>query len=90
VTDDQEARRMIRGMALAVAGAAAGSEAVRTSVEVNDEYDPPELLKLRVFVGQRSTVVVIPGSDVERVLSDEAVRRNVERQLSAALAGIAR
>jgi len=81
---------MIRGMALAVAGAVASGEAVRTAVEVNDEFDPPELLKLRVFIGQRSTVVVIPGSDVERVLSDEAVRRKVERQMSAAVAGIAR
>lgn len=59
MTDDQEARRFIRGMALAVAGAAAGSEAVGTSVEANDEFDPPDLLKLRVFIGQRSTVVAI-------------------------------
>jgi hypothetical protein len=77
-------------MALAVAGTVAGDEAVRTAVEVNDEYDPPELLKLRVFLEQRSTVVAISGSDVDQVLSDEVVRRRVERQLSAAVAGIAK
>lgn len=90
MTNYQEARRVIRGMALAAAAAVAGGEAVRTAVEVNDEFDPPELLKLRVFIGQRSTVVAISGSDVVHVLSDEAVRRKVERQMSAAVAGIAR
>jgi len=90
MTDRQEATRLIRGMALAVAaGIAKKDEAVRTQVEVNDEFDPPELLKLRVFIGQRSTVVAVPGLDVDHVLSDEAVRRKVERLIVAAAAGIA-
>lgn len=46
--------------------------------------------KLRVFIGQGSTVVAISGSDVDHVLRDETVRRRVERQISAAVAGIAR
>jgi hypothetical protein len=80
---------MIRGMALAAAAAIAGGEAVRTAVEVNDEFDPPELLKLRVFIGQRSTVLAVSGSDVDYLLSDGAVRLKVERQINAALTGIA-
>ena len=86
----QEARRLIRGMALAVAAGIAGGEAVRTAVEVNDEFDPPELLKLRIFIGERSTVVAISGADVDHVLGDDAVRQKVERQIGAAVAGIAR
>jgi hypothetical protein len=90
VTDRAETLRLIRGMVMAVASEVAGGEAVRTQVEVNDEFDPPELLKLRVFIGQRSTVVAISGSDVDRIRGDEATRRKVERQVGSALSGINR
>jgi hypothetical protein len=89
VRDREEAIRVIRGMALIAATAIAGDEAVRTAVEVKDEFDPPELLKLRIFIGQRSTVVAVPGLDVDQVLGDDTVRRKVERQIAAAVAGIA-
>jgi hypothetical protein len=90
VRDREEAIRMIRGMALGAAAAIARDDAVRTAIEVKDEFDPPELLKLRIFMGQRSTVVAVPGMDLDHVLSDAAVRQKVERQISAAVAGIAR
>jgi hypothetical protein len=81
VMDRQEELRVIGGMALAVAAGIARDEAVRTQVEMNDEFDPPELLKLQVFVGEQSSVVAILGPDVAHVLSDEAVRQRVERQM---------
>jgi hypothetical protein len=40
VTDRQEALRLIRGMALAAAAEKAGDEAVRSQVELNDDFDP--------------------------------------------------
>jgi hypothetical protein len=90
MSDHQEALRTIRGMALAAAAAYQGTEGVRTQVELNDDFDPPELLKLRIFIGERSTVVAISGPDVARVRSDEAVRRKVDRLIGVAVAGIAR
>jgi hypothetical protein len=80
---------MIRGMALAAAAAYQGTEGVRTQVELSDDFDPPELLKLRIFIGERSAVVAISGPDVARVRSDEAARRKVDRLIGAAVAGIA-
>ena len=89
MSDHQEALRMIRGMALAAAAAYQGSEGVRTQAELNDDFDPPDLLRLRIFIGERSTVAAISGSDVARVRSDEAVGRKVDRLIGAAVAGIA-
>jgi hypothetical protein len=45
--------------------------------------------QLRVHIGERSTVVSISGEDVDRILGDEGVRRKVDRQIGAAVAGIA-
>lgn len=87
---DQEAIRLIRGMALVAAAKIAGYEAVRTEVEAPDAFDPPGRFKVRVFIGQRSTVVAVTGLEVDHFLNDKAVREKVERRIGAAVAGIAR
>ncbi len=72
-------------MTLAEAAAVAGDQAVRT--EMKDDFDI-EQLKVRVFIGQRSTVITFADIDWDKVSGDETVRRKIERQIRAALADL--
>jgi hypothetical protein len=85
-----EAVELLCGVILAQAAALAGDESVRTEIndEITDEVDPPEALKVRLFLGARSTVIAIDGRDVAHVRTDDAVRRKLERQVRDALAGL--
>ena len=76
---------VIRGMLLSEASAVAGDEAVRT--EVKDEFDT-DRLKLRVFVGERSTVTTFEWIDADHVSTDDAVRGKILRQIRDALADL--
>jgi len=49
-----------------------------------DEFDT-ERLKIRVFIGERSTVVTFENIDVDHVLSDSVARGKIEQQIRTAL-----
>ena len=76
---------IIHGMALAAAAARANGEAVST--EVREDFDN-EQIKVRVRIGWRSAVFAVYNADVERVQSDRAVARKIERLIQGALAEI--
>ncbi len=78
-----EAIRVIRGLVLAEAAAQAGRDAVHTEDPV-DDFDT-EQVRIRVFIGQRSTLLSFEGIDGDHVQSDIAVWRKVERQIKDAV-----
>ena len=74
---------MVRGMALAEAAAADKDKDVRT--EIKEDSDEARL-KLRLFVGERSTVVTMGNFDVDHVWGDSAARDRIQQKIRAALA----
>lgn len=87
--DREEAIRVIRGMALIAAAKMAVDKGVRHPSGCTTSLIRLTL-KLRVFIGQRSTVVVVPGFDVAQVARSEAVSQKLEQQKAAAQVGIAK
>jgi hypothetical protein len=90
VRNRDDAIEVIKGMALAAAADIARADAVREAVrvEVKDEFDPSEPLKLRVFIGQRATAVSVEGWDVDHVLSNGAVYQRVTQHIKTTLAAV--
>ncbi len=74
---------MVRGMALAEAAAADKDKDVRS--EIKEDSDE-ERLKLRLFVGERSTFVTLDNFDVDHVWGDSAARDRIQKKIRAALA----
>jgi hypothetical protein len=91
VTSRKDSVDIIRGMALAAAGALGGpqGDAVRTEAK-DDPFDPTGPVAVRVFIGERSAVFRVNGADVDHVSSDGAVRMLVERLIQEALSELVR
>ena len=78
---------IVRGMALSAAAAVAKGDAVHT--EVTEDFTN-EQLKVRVRIGKRSAVFAIYNADVERVLGNQVVAREVEALIQGTLAKLGR
>jgi hypothetical protein len=76
---------MVRGMAVAEAAASNKNGAVRS--EIRDDDDEARL-KLRLFVGEQSTLVTLDNFDVDHVLEDTGARSRIEGKIRSALTGL--
>ncbi len=80
-----EAIRMISGTALVAAAQQARGEAVTTQLE--EDVDQ-EVLRVRIYIEQQSTLVSIPYLVVDRFLADLAVQRWVRTMMETAVADL--
>lgn len=83
---ESEALSILQGTALYLAAAQANGEGVRTEIAAAPQRG---CVQIRLFIGNRSTLISFEGIAVARVLPDPAVRPAVEERIANSLAGLA-